>query len=285
MTQLVQTVTEDGLRLDGVLDRADPSVHDRPVDVLLCLHGAGGNFYNFGTVAGALPDWLQSGVSLLRVNTRGHDQLYATRDANGPCWQGAAREIVDHCRLDVAAWCAELKRLGFERIGLLGHSLGAIKAVYAQAHEPSDLVKRVIAVSPPRLSHQQFEYSRFSGQHLGYVAEARRLVKEGKHETLMRVEFPLPMLIAAEIYLDKYGPGERYNFLRFLDSIPVPLLFVYGAMELEDDGPAFADLPDAIRSAQRDDQAVEVMTIPGADHFYRQKQSELAASIVQWLNG
>jgi alpha/beta superfamily hydrolase len=109
------------------------------------------------------------------------------------------------------------------------------------------------------------------------------LVKEGNGETLISVEFPLPIIIAAETYLDKYGPGERYNILRFFDRITVPLLFVFGAGELEEAGPAFADLPSAIRSSRRSDQAVEVVAITDADHFYRDKQAQLAARILQWL--
>ena len=74
----------------------------------------------------------------------------------GPRRQGAAYEMVDDCRHDIAAWMAWMSRTAGPRVGLLGHSLGAVKCLYAQAAEPIPPAACVIAVSPPRLSHSWF---------------------------------------------------------------------------------------------------------------------------------
>ena len=54
-----------------------------------------------------------------------------------------AYEVVDDCRHDLAAWLDWLKQLAGPRLGLLGHSLGAVKCLYAQANQPDAAVTRL----------------------------------------------------------------------------------------------------------------------------------------------
>ena len=63
---------------------------------------------------------------------------------------GAAYEIVDDCRHDLLAWLDLLRERAGPRIALVGHSLGAVKTIYALAHEDVPL-QCAIAISPPRL--------------------------------------------------------------------------------------------------------------------------------------
>ena len=78
--------------------------------------------------------------------------------AQGGLRQGAAYEAVDDCRHDLTAWVDYLKRRAGSRIGLVGHSLGAVKCLYALAREPGLSVACVVALSPPRLSHAAVPY-------------------------------------------------------------------------------------------------------------------------------
>ena len=80
----------------------------------------------------------RAGSAALVVNTRGHDGISSTNAPVGRRLQGAAYEIVDACCHDVAAWLAWLRERGYRRLGLLGHSLGAVKAIYSQAHRADD---------------------------------------------------------------------------------------------------------------------------------------------------
>ena len=93
---------------------------------------------------------------MLSVNTRGHDSVFGAIQGNVRKRLGAAYETVDECRHDIAAWVELLAARGHERIALIGHSLGAIKAVYAQAHEKLPHVAAVVAISAPRLSYAAF---------------------------------------------------------------------------------------------------------------------------------
>src|SRR5437870_1930615 len=134
LVDLVQTTTRDGMRLDGMLQMPS-NASAWPVDGLCFVHGTGGNFYG-STLFDALAErCLQRGCAVLRVNTRGHDGISTAVTAKGGRRLGAAYEIVDDCRHDLAAWIDLLKARVGPRVGLIGHSLGAVKCLYAPAHD------------------------------------------------------------------------------------------------------------------------------------------------------
>jgi len=280
LVELVRTKTRDGIRLDGVLALPLETSSSAPVDAFVLLHGVGGNFYGGSMFDALSASLLAMGTAVLRVNTRGHGSISMLSSDGGPLRGGAAFEMVSQCRYDIEAWSAFLGARGFQRVGLLGHSLGAIKAIYAAAHELPGSVAAIVAASPPRLSCAAFQHGQQSATFLESLATAKQFVKEGRPESLFTARFPFPLLISAASYIDKYGE-ERYNIEQFVDRVTVPTLFTYGSIELEQGGIAFAGLPAAI--GQRAAKHVQVVTIPGADHFYTGKYSELAAAISDWL--
>jgi pimeloyl-ACP methyl ester carboxylesterase len=165
---------------------------------------------------------------------------------------------------------------------LIGHSLGAIKAIYATAHEKFPQVAAVVAASPPRLSYSAFVNSPESSVFWESMSTAERMVAEGRGEELFTGKFPFPLLITAAGYIDKYGPAERYNILKFAAELTCPALFTYGSKELEHGGVAFAGLPEALLELP-DSQRRTVEVIEGADHFYTGVSDRLASTIVNWL--
>ena len=78
-----------------------------------------------------------------------------------------------------------------KRILLVGHSLGAIKAVYSESHEPNPSVVGLIAASPPRLSCQAFKNSLESAPFFDSLSTAEQLVKGGRGDDLFLAKFPL----------------------------------------------------------------------------------------------
>jgi dienelactone hydrolase len=230
---------------------------------------------------------LELGIAVLRVNTRGYGAINMISTDGGATRGGAAFEVVDHCRYDIDAWCDFLVERGMSRIGLVGHSLGAIKAVYSAALAPHRNLASVVAASPPRLSYSAFQHSPRSHDFFDSLATAERHVKEGRPEQLINAKFPFPLLISAASYADKYG-DERYNILQFVAQVACSSLYIYGSIELDQGGVAFAGLPEAIRRAisQADEKKrpkFEVTTIAGADHFYTGKYGELTDVVANWL--
>jgi pimeloyl-ACP methyl ester carboxylesterase len=283
LVDLVQTTTRDGVRLDGAFQTPPAAIAAAlGLDGLCLVHGTGGNFYS-STLFDALAErLLQLGCAVLRVNTRGHDGVSTAVLARGGKRQGAAYEVMDDCRHDLAAWIDWLRQRVGPRVGLLGHSSGAVKCLYALAHEPQTPAACVVALSPPRLSYSWFCASPQSAEFLDEFTRAEGHVQAGQAATLLDVRMPLPYLITAAGYVEKYGPDERYNYLRFIGGVPCPLLVTFGSLEVEDNM-AFRGAPAELEAlaARRGRLGVEV--VPGADHFYSGARQEVVGRVEAWL--
>jgi hypothetical protein len=283
LVDLVQTTTRDGVRLDGAYQPAPaPGSGGLGIDGFLLVHGTGGSFYSstlFDTLAEGL---LALGVGVLRVNTRGHDLMSTAATPQGGMRAGAAYELVDECRHDLAAWAGWLRRNAGPRVGLLGHSLGAVKCLYAQASAPDPAIAGLIAISPPRLSHSWFADGANRDEFLATYHQARALVEAGEPGTLLEVRLPLPFVITAAGYAEKYGPDERYNYLRFLSAIHCPTLITFGSVEVAGNR-AFQEAPAALTQAIAGHAHFSCRVIDGADHFYTGARDGLAGAIETWL--
>ncbi len=278
LVDLVRTTTRDGVRLDGLFRAPPGGASAVGVDAFCLVHGTGGNFYNSSLFETLSERLLALGCGVLAVNTRGHDAVSNAQTARGGRRLGAAYEVVDDCRHDLAAWLDWLRQRVGPRVGLLGHSSGAVKCLYAVAQEPQLGASRVVAISPPCLSYSRFCSGPQRSEFLATYQRAEALMQAGEPATLLDVRLPLPFLITAAGYVEKYGPDERYNFLRFLAGVPCPTLITLGALEVETNM-AFRGLPEEAARPPR----VAVLTIPGADHFYTGVGDELADRVEAWL--
>jgi dienelactone hydrolase len=283
LVDLVQVTTRDGVRLDGALQT--PPVGRSPalaVDAVAFLHGTGGNFYSSTLFDAFAERFLELGVAVLRVNTRGHDGISTTVTAKGGRRLGAAYEVVDDCRHDVAACLDFLRQQIGPRVGLLGHSLGAVKCLYALAQEPRIGAAYVAALSPPRLSYSWFCASPQTAEFLTIYQQAEHLMHMEQPTALLDVRLPLPFVITAAGYLEKYGPEERYNYLRFIGSVPCPVLVTLGSVEMENNM-AFRGASEALAEPAARHGRLHVTTVAGADHFYTGVRREVVACVEAWL--
>ncbi|HVU86900.1 MAG TPA: hypothetical protein VHD36_06240 [Pirellulales bacterium] len=282
LVDLINVTTEDGLRLDGAL-RA-PAAEARPslgADAVLCLHGTGSNFYASNMMASLTAALVANGAAALAANTRGHDGISSTNAPVGRRLQGAAYEIIDACCHDVTAWLALLGERGYRRLGILGHSLGAVKAIYAQVHRAHPDVAWVVAISPPRLSYSGFLDDSRAEEFLRDYGRAHDLVRQGRSRELIEILFPLAYAISAEGFLDKYGPEERYDVLKLIPRVACPLVITYGTAELPTSA-AFRGMPEAIAELPGGERR-QLFLVGGADHFYAGMYSELWARIALGL--
>jgi alpha/beta superfamily hydrolase len=281
LVDLVQTTTRDDVRLDGAF-QAPSAAAAVSVDAFCFLHGTGGNFYG-STLFDSLAERLvQLGCAVLRANTRGHDGISTATTSRGGRRQGAAYEVVDDCRHDVAAWIDWLRQRTGPRVGLVGHSLGAVKCLYALAQEPRLPVVCAVALSPPRLSYSWFCSSAQGPEFLETYRRAEQCLEHDEPAALLDVKLPLPFIITAAGYVEKYGPDERYNYLRFVAGVPCPTLVTLGSIEMENNM-AFRGAVDALAEPAARTGRLCVRAIAGADHFYSGVRNELIACVEEWL--
>jgi len=302
LVDLVEVTAADGLRLDGAiyLPPSATSTEAAPAslagfDAALIVHGTGSNFYASRFLAFLADRFTKVGLAALVVNTRGHDQICSAlvRHPDGSTGSrtiGSAYETVDDCRLDLAAWLKLLAERGYRRIALVGHSLGAVKCVYASVQTTHDETLRdafanvaaVVAISPPRLSYEHFSQSVRGPGFLEEHATAERHVAEGRPDVLMEIRFPLPYVITAAGYLEKYGREERYNLLKLVDRLPRHTLFTFGGLEIQQ-GIAFRGFPEALQDAKDAGAKLNIAVVASGDHNYTLVQPALMDTIERWL--
>lgn len=281
LVDLVQVTAADGVRLHGALESPPAGSATGAIDVWLCLHGTGSNFYAGAMLGGLTPKLLAAGSAVLRANTRGHDIVCTGPSAGGHALLGAAFERVSEATVDIAAWLALLVERGYQRVGLLGHSLGAIKAIYALAADGAPQVAALVAASPPRLSFEHFSQSRRGPEFLKNFSEAEGLVALGKSDELMLVQFPIAYYVTTAGFVDRYGPAERYNIVRMLDRVQCPTLVTYGSSEVQAHD-AFRGMPEAVEKCATERNRLQTAVIAGADHQYTGCYDTLAARINKW---
>jgi pimeloyl-ACP methyl ester carboxylesterase len=287
LVDLVQVTTSDGVRLHGALEVPPGGASAESalgVDVWLCIHGTGSNFYSASTLAGLAPKLLAGGAAVLRANTRGHDIICTGPSAFGRSFQGAAFERVDASPLDVEAWLEFLAGRGFARIGLLGHSMGAIKAIFTLAAGRGPGVAALVAISPPRLSHSYFCSTSRADEFCQTFAAAEERQRAGRGDELMYVRFPLPIYVSAAGYLDRYGPDEKYNVLAHLPRVACPALVTFGSLEVQQNE-AFRGMPEAVEALASPANSLQVAVVAGADHVYTGCHDGLAGVIGKWERG
>lgn len=288
--RLIDVMTVDGLRLHGAWH---PSHARGPLTgmVVLTVHGVGGNFYSSHLFKAGTRRLLELGAHVLWTNNRGHDGW--TSGPNGPrrgC--GASFEHVADCRIDLAAWLAWCDaHLECDKRVYWGHSLGAIKTIYAsasidsastnEAAHASQSVNAVIASSPPLLSYSRLSQGAKGEQLIENVNRAQQASEDDS--SLMMANYPFRLPITAGAYLDKYGPAENYDIVRLIPKLYRPLLMTYGGLELSQPTPPFAQAQSLIESAVRADQDWHWSVVDRANHFYANGSEELAAVVEQFL--
>src|SRR5205807_5297905 len=112
---------------------------------------------------------------------------------------------------------------------------------------------------------------------------AQQHVECGEPAALLDVKLPLPFVITAAGYVEKYGPDERYNYLRFAGSVPCPTLVTLGSLEVENNM-AFRGAPEALAQLGTRYRHLSVESVPGADHFYSGAREQVIDRVKAWLH-
>ena len=282
LVDLVKVETPDGVRLDGTLRRPASGPSRLGVDVVILHHGVGGNFYDQGMFEGYSDALLEQGCSVLRVNNRGHDPINRTVAQGETRRLGAAYEVLDDCRYDWEAWVDFAAAAGYKNIGIWGHSLGATKSIYYMGSQGDDRVMCVVAGSPPRFSYHIFAGLEEGPEFLDRASESQRQVDRGNPGALIETLYPFPLLVTAEVFMDKYGPDARYNILDHIPGVRVPLLVMIGTEEAQT-LTSFKGLPPEIEKLAGEFDHLTYESIPGADHSYTHQRDYVWNVVCQWL--
>lgn len=282
--ELVRVKTGDGILLDGRLDLPEPFLpQNQPVDAWLIVHGTGSNFYSPGLLEQFAQEAVDRGQAALRINTRGHDIICTLPGCQTPMSGGAAFESISDCIEDIRTWIEELVRRGLKRVALVGHSMGGVKVIYSQAHDPHPNVVSIVGLSPPRFNHASWQALSFTQPFRDDFRRASELVSSGRGEELMLVEQPLPLWLTASSYVAKYGQHDHYDFVPLLHRLICPTLLLVGTESVAST-PAFAKLPENVAKLQETLRNLHLKLVPGGNSNYSGQWEVPARLALDWVS-
>ncbi|MDE2779054.1 MAG: alpha/beta fold hydrolase [Chloroflexota bacterium] len=278
IVDLITITSRDGMSLDAAFFEPAAGVTPKgPVDAMLLIHGSGGNFYRTATKAMA-EDLRSQGYACLAINTKGHDTVWSPQGSGE--YYGNALEILDNSRHDLAAGIDYLWEKGYRSIGLLGHSMGAVKVGYYAATEGDERIVTVIPISPVRLSYSYYMQSEDAEEFRSIIERADQMEAEDRALELMEVRFPIAQMFSAASYLDKHGPAERYNLVALSPRISAPMLVMGGEQETHT---RLKDCPQDMVTAAVNSPRAEYVIIPGGNHSLLNSMDQASATVLDWL--
>ena len=279
LVELVSFLNDEGLRLDGAfypptreIDRAGT------VDALLLIHGSRGNFYD-GATKSMAEELSVQGYACLPLNTNAHDTAWY--DPGSQEFKGNAFEMLDSTCIDIRAGIDHLTERGYQSIGLLGHSMGAVRVVYYAATQSDSRVSTVIPISPVRLSYSYFMESEDSEEFTANINIAHQLISTGEQQALLRVNHPIPQLFSANAFLDKHGPEEKYNLINHAHRIQVPMLALNGSLETHS---RLRNMAQDLASAAINSPNCKTLMIDGGEHSLVNRTGEASEAVLEWLS-
>jgi pimeloyl-ACP methyl ester carboxylesterase len=185
---------------------------------------------------------------------------------------------------EIKSWVKWLKEKGAASITLAGHDRGGNQVAIYAAKEPDKAVRRLVLMAPLADTASSLEAEFTQRFHLPLqpvLAEAEKLVAEDQFNTLMT---DVPFLscdrakVTAGAFVNYYGPNQNLYTPSLIPNIKLPTLVAVGDLDplANELLPAIQGIPDA--------KSIRLVTIPGADHFFRdQAAEELADTIKAFL--
>jgi len=276
---LVRVTTRDGVPLDGVF--TEP--RGRRGTALIWVHGLGSVFSSGQELTRELSTLLNAeGIAYFKLNNRGHDVVARA----GRRMAGAAFERFRQCLVDIRTMVAFVRRRGYRRIILAGHSTGANKALFYAARTRDRRVDGIAMLGP--VSDRAAEIKRIGPRELDRRVETAEKLARRDPDALVPREWGF---WSAQRYLSLYRAGGEEDVFQYyrpnarwtaLRSVSLPLAAILGARDEYLDRPAW-DVIDAFRAnAPRVDSFTGVV-IPRARHGFQRHEREVADLLVRWI--
>ena len=271
--KLVGTPAEQGVR------------HEKTKTVFVYLHGMGGFFWD--PVATNLYSVVtRAGLGFFPFNNRGSCTIRRFNRWVGKkrkkVFAGTSLERFEDCIKDIDGALRILRKKGFRKFILCGHSTGCQKIAYYQSCRNNRAVKGFILLAPA--DDMNIQKKLLGKRFYVSVRLAKRLVKHGSGATIMPSQYA-PTMFNAQRYCALFKPnsveGNLFNYdtsLPVLRKISVPVLAVFGRDEI----PSKYTSAQMLQKLTRAKPEMSTALILG-DHSYRGGEKQLRSTVARWL--
>lgn len=291
----VEFSTKDGLTLPGLLYRGK-----KAKTAVIYLHGNGSSsvFYDVAESHSLAPALAKKNISILYFNNRGAHiikKLYVRRGKKEERKRfGMAYEKIKECIADIDGAIAFLKKQGYRKFYLAGASTGANKICIYNLYKPRSDVEKYILLcggDDTGIYYHMLGKTKF----WELLAEAKKRIKAGWGEQIVKEMLP-DNFFSYIGFFDIANPDGDYNVFPFYEvlhkvklskkplfrhfkSIRKPTLVVYG----DQDEYAWGNVPKIVEILKRHQPKFVYRIIKGADHGFKNRESQLANTIANWL--
>ena len=287
-TSFIDFPATDGIKLQGLLFESETDSNT----VVLHIHGMAGSFYENSFIPVMAESYTKAGVSFLAFNNRGHDYLCdlerMTPDGVASVMGGAAYELIEDSLFDIEGAIAYVRKLGFSRIVLQGHSLGTNKIIYSLSQKSIDAAG-IVLLSP--CDNFGLHISEVGKKRSELVKLAELHISKGNSETLMPENIFFDYLLSARTYLGCFRDGSPLDTFPYHDSnnnfsmfkkAEVPIFIAFGT-----DGEYLLQTPDEVHRILEQKKSpkatISFNVIKGAPHSYTGKEKIVTEKIINWV--
>ncbi len=249
------------LTLKAKLEKADnwPSG-----PVVLITHGT--LSHNGSEIITALQELLQeNGLSSLAINlSLGIDNRHGSYDCAVP-HKHRHQDAID----EIGQWLDWLKKQGVKNVVLLGHSRGGNQTAWFAAEHDAPIISKVVLIAPQTWSpdYAAKDYQKRYDKPLAPLLEkAQNLVQQKKGQTLLKnigFIYCKDASASADAIVSYYAAEPRMDTPYLLPKIDKPVLVFAGSEDQIVKG-----LDQRLKPLAASGK-IELETIDGADHFFR----------------
>lgn len=286
ITEIIKFNAIDGIKLDGVLNKCENNTDN----ILIQIHGMTSNCFKNRekTIAKKVADL---NIDTMCFNNRGSEIIkYCKRENGEKILQGTAYENVEDSYYDIIGAIQYVVSLGYKKIYLQGHSLGATKIVYTynkMLEENSQYLQYIDAIILLSLVDIPDMLNTFTPKEFIELANIKE--KENKLEELMPIGSSIhPFSVKTYLKYIKYYENidfaqynnDNYNYEK-LNNIKVPLFMRWGNNKelIKQDA---SNLVDMLRN-KLNNEILDISYIDGANHSYNGYENIISEEIYKFL--
>jgi pimeloyl-ACP methyl ester carboxylesterase len=296
---LQQFLTTDSIRLSGLLYHPK----DETDHIALFLHGCGSAdiFYSADRTNTFGKAFTDKGIAFFSFNNRGAHIVRSlkqiTKNSEDRVLYGTAYELIRECEYDIDGAIQMLKRLGYSRFSLVGHSTGANKIVIYDIYAKHNSITNYILLAggdDTGLYYKEFGKNVF----FDVLERSFQKICAGKGKNLVP-KYILDRPMSYQSLYDTINPDGDYNCFPYISSfekIPniAPMgfwkiqqlskrsLLVYGSEDLAT-GTPFYYTKEILNNIQKHNPNLQMHFLENADHNFTRQEETLGTYMADWL--
>lgn len=292
--EFVEFKTKDGLTLPGLL------YSTRGKEVIINLHGNGSSSVFYWREENEIfaETLAKKDISIFYFNNRGAHIIKRLTIKKGGYQKrtrfGMAYEKIKDCIKDIDGAVDFLKKQGFKKFYLMGHSTGANKICVYSYYKPKNQFSKYILISG---GDDTGSYYDMLGKNKFWrlLKEAKRKIKMKKGNDIIKDLLP-NLVFSYSSFYDIANPDGDYNIFPFYEilrgvrlskkplfrhfkSLKKPALVIYG----DKDEFCYDSFPSVLKILKVHMPNLDYKIIQGADHGYNGHEKKLAQTITNWL--